>query len=83
MSNRHRQVTIRVPPELRERLDQLSAAMPALQKSLLLRLLISSSLRGSQDDQIKRVQDELVAPQTTAKPPTRRFQSPTNSSKSS
>ena len=52
---------LRLPPELQARLDTLAAAMPGLPRSQLLRLLLTTALAGSLEEQIERVTRSMLS----------------------
>lgn len=60
MSHRNKPITLRVPPELSARLDELQSAMPAMPRGTLLRLLLEIATEGSVDEQTARVTRKLT-----------------------
>jgi hypothetical protein len=68
MSAPNKPMNVRLTPELAERFNKLSATMPSMPRSHLLRLLLESALQGTLEEQINRVTKQLVKPEAHQRP---------------
>jgi len=60
MAHRNKAISLRVPPALSAKIDELQNAMPAMPRGTLLRLLLEIATEGSIEEQTSRVTRKLL-----------------------